>query len=132
MFPAYGDENVVVGAAIIRDEQLLAACRAYPPSLAGLWELPGGKVEPGETPEAALFRECCEELGVEIRLGNELDGEWRTASGAALRVWLVSIVDGDPETREHSALRWLAADELLDVEWLTADLPVVDELRGLV
>ncbi|WP_422100063.1 (deoxy)nucleoside triphosphate pyrophosphohydrolase [Thermomonospora catenispora] len=122
---------IVVGAAIIRDGRLLAAQRAEPARLAGGWELPGGKVDPGESDEDALIRECLEELGVKIRLTGRVGGDWPLAdAGGVLRVWTARIVEGEPTALEHSALRWLTEAELYDVDWLPGDLPVVDALRG--
>ncbi len=125
--------QVVVGAAIVAEGRVLAAQRAAPPALAGGWEFPGGKVEPGESDAAALVRECQEELGVQIAVGKRLGadigldgGEWM------LRVWLARIVSGIPVAREHRELRWLTAYELLDMAWLPADLPLVAELQRLL
>lgn len=121
---------VVVGAAIIRAGRLLAAQRAEPPRLAGGWELPGGKVDPGESDEDALLRECHEELGVKIRLGVRIGGDWPLSDeGSVLRVWTAEILEGEPAALEHLALRWLGPAELYEVGWLPGDLPVVDALR---
>lgn len=120
---------VVVGAAIVRGGRLLAAQRAAPPELRGWWELPGGKVEPGESEAEALVRECREELGCELSVG-ELLGETPILGGSAvLRVWLASVIGGEPSAVEHLCLRWLSVDELFDVEWIPADLPIVELLR---
>lgn len=119
---------VVVGAAIIRARRLLAAQRAAPPELAGWWELPGGKVDPGETDQEALVRECLEELGIRVRLGERVGGEWPIGAAGVLRVWTATAA-GEPRCLEHAALRWLAADELGGVPWLPADLPIVAALR---
>ncbi len=124
---------IVVGAAILDGDRLLAARRSEPAHLAGGWELPGGKVEAGETDESALVRECQEELGVLVRLGERVGADWPMPPGAALRVWTAEVVDGVPAPLEdHSELRWLAPAEWNDVAWLRADLPVVDALRTLV
>lgn len=121
--------DVVVGAAIIRDGRLLAAQRAEPPELAGGWEFPGGKVDPGESDADALVRECHEELGVKVRLGARIGGDWPLGEGSVLRVWTAELLDGEPVALEHRALRWLAPRELYDVGWLPGDLPVVAALR---
>ncbi len=125
--------QIIVGAAIVQGDRVLAAQRAEPPELAGGWEFPGGKVEDGETEEQALVRECREELAVEIEVGERLgedvvlhDGRW------LLRVWAARLVTGMPTAVEHSALRWLSRDELSDVAWLPADRPLVEELRRLL
>lgn len=121
----------MVAAAIIRDGRLLAARRTEPARLAGRWELPGGKVDPGESDEDALVRECLEELGVKIRPIERVGGDWPlTDLGDVMRVWTARIVEGEPTALEHSALRWLAGAELYDVDWLPGDLPVVNALRG--
>ncbi|MGH8837609.1 MAG: (deoxy)nucleoside triphosphate pyrophosphohydrolase [Actinomycetes bacterium] len=123
-------EVIVVGAAIIQAGRLLAAQRIEPPELAGWWEFPGGKVEPGEQDEDALVRECREELGVEIELVERIGGNWPMRSGLVMRVWTARIIDGEARPLEdHSAVRWLGPDELYDVAWLPADLPVVAKLR---
>jgi 8-oxo-dGTP diphosphatase len=126
-----------VGAAVVDDLEtpttLLAARRSEPQTLAGGWELPGGKVEPGEEPEAALHRELAEELGITVQLGDEVtapDAEgWPLPPAHRMRVWLVRIVSGEPVPLEdHDALRVLGPGEWLDVEWLPADVPVVRAL----
>ena len=123
----------VVGAAILDGDRLLAARRLEPPELAGGWELPGGKVDPGETDEEALLRECHEELGVVIRLLERVGGEWPMGTTATLRVWTAEVVEGTPQPLEdHSELRWLEPAQLYDVEWLAADLPVVRAVAAMV
>ncbi|MEU3165934.1 (deoxy)nucleoside triphosphate pyrophosphohydrolase [Streptosporangium sp. NPDC006930] len=124
-------EKVVVGAAIVDgDGRLLAAQRADPPELAGGWELPGGKVDPGEDEHTALVRECQEELGVLIEVGERVGGDWALAGGYVLRVWFAVVAEGRPEAKEHLDLRWLAESELYDVAWLPADLPIVRAVQG--
>lgn len=123
---------IVVGAAIVNDRgQVLAAQRAEPPELAGGWEFPGGKVEPGESEEAAIVRECREELGVEIEPVERLGGDMPLQRHrGVLRVWLARLSAGEPAALEHTALRWLDATELDDVAWLPVDEPLVGELRA--
>lgn len=124
---------VVVGAAILHPDggRVLAAQRSRPPELAGQWEFPGGKVEPGEDERDALRRECREELGVEVEPLARLGADLPAAGGRlVLRVWVAVLVDGVPEARDHAALRWLGADELHDVPWLAPDLPLVALLPG--
>ena len=124
---------LVVGAAILDGDRLLAARRIEPPELAGGWELPGGKVDPGETDEQALLRECHEELGVVIRLLDRVGGDWPMGSTATLRVWTAEVVEGVPQPLEdHSELRWLEPSQWYDVEWLAADLPVVRAVLEMV
>ncbi|MFV2179648.1 (deoxy)nucleoside triphosphate pyrophosphohydrolase [Actinomadura sp. LOL_016] len=115
-----------MGAAIIADGRLLAAQRAEPAHMAGGWELPGGKVDPGETDTDALVRECREELAVTVRLGRRIGDDWRLSERAVLRVWTAEIVEGEPKALEHLALRWLAPRELYEVAWLPGDRPVID------
>lgn len=119
---------VVVGAALLNDGRLLAARRSAPPELAGRWELPGGKVEPGEPPEQALVRELREELGVEAKSAERVPGEWAVGSGYVLRVWIAHLLSGEPRPLEdHDELRWLTVDEVWDVDWLDQDVPAVME-----
>jgi 8-oxo-dGTP diphosphatase len=126
--------RVIVGAAIIEGDRVLACERAKPPEVAGKWEFPGGKVEPGESEVAALVRECAEELAVRVEVGDRVGADVPLAHGrAVLRVYLARLVDGDqPQRLEHAELRWLAADELDSVPWLPADTPIVAALRPLL
>ncbi|MQY03880.1 (deoxy)nucleoside triphosphate pyrophosphohydrolase [Actinomadura macrotermitis] len=120
--------RVVVGAAIISAGRLLAAQRAEPAALAGGWEFPGGKVDPGETDEQALVRECHEEIGVKVELGDKIGGDWPLTGDWVMRVWVARLVEGEPQALEHLALRWLGPAELDDVDWLPADRPIVDAI----
>jgi 8-oxo-dGTP diphosphatase len=122
----------VVGAAIVRRGRVLATRRAYPPAVRGLWELPGGKVEVGETPAAALVREVREELGCEIRVTGELAGRQPVDDRLTLRVLVAEVTDGEPVPHEHDALRWLGPEELDQVGWLAPDQPFLSELREIL
>lgn len=124
---------IIVGAAIVSDGRVLGCERADPPETAGRWEFPGGKVEPGEDEIDALVRECEEELGVRIAVGERIGGDVPLAHGwAVLRVWLATLVAGDPQPLEHRSVRWLAVDELNSVPWLPADTPIVAELATIL
>ena len=125
---------MIVAAIIVTDGRVLACERSAPPEVAGRWEFPGGKVEPGETDEAALARECAEELGVRVAVGARVGPDVPLAHGrAVLRVFAVALLNGDiPRNLEHTAMRWLAVDELDSVPWLPADKPIVAELPALL
>ena len=122
----------VVGAAIVRDGRVLAARRTRPSAAAGRWEFPGGKVEAGESPEAALVREIAEELGVSIAVTGWLAGEAPIGTSHVLTVALAKLVEGDPDPTEHDEIRWLSAGELGDVDWLEPDRPFLAELKGIL
>ncbi|MEU4559788.1 (deoxy)nucleoside triphosphate pyrophosphohydrolase [Actinoplanes sp. NPDC023936] len=126
--------RVIVAAVIITDGRVLACQRSAPPEAAGKWEFPGGKVEPGETEEAALARECVEELGVRVKVGDRVGPDVPLAHGrAVLRVYAAALLDGDvPEALEHTSMRWLTVDQLNSVPWLPADKPIVAELPSLL
>lgn len=131
--PGVMQPRLVVAAAIMAGGKVLAAARAHPPELAGLWEFPGGKVEPEETEAEALRRECREELGVEVEIGERLGGDLVTGDGRfLLRVYRAGLAGGEPEAREHMGLRWLTADELDEVPWLPGNRPVLETLRELL
>jgi alanyl-tRNA synthetase len=129
--------RVVVAAAVERAGRLLAARRTRPASTAGGWELPGGKVEPGEDPGRALVRELREELAVDTvvvgSLPGPLDGDWPLDATSVLRVLRVRIEHGDPVPGvAHDEVRWLAPDEPSAVAWLPADIaPAAAALRRL-
>ncbi|MCX4857200.1 (deoxy)nucleoside triphosphate pyrophosphohydrolase [Streptomyces canus] len=128
---------VVVAAALYDGDRLLAARRSAPPVLAGRWELPGGKVEEGESSEAALVRELREELGVEVKVGARVPGEWPLKSPYVLQTWTAHLVPTSPAPKplqDHDELRWLAPDEIWDVDWLDQDVEAIrslETLRGL-
>ncbi|WP_345628946.1 (deoxy)nucleoside triphosphate pyrophosphohydrolase [Rugosimonospora acidiphila] len=125
---------MIVGAAIIEAGRVLACARAAPPEVAGRWEFPGGKVEEGETEPEALIRECEEELGVKVEVGDRVGGDVPLGhAGAVLRVYKSRLLaDQTPQCLEHSELRWLGRDELFDVDWLPADAPIAAALRPLL
>ena len=124
---------IVVAAAIVRDDRVLAAQRAYPPELAGQWELPGGKVNPGESETAALQREIREELAAEVHVLERVGPDVPTAGvEGLLRVFRCALQGGEPTAREHQALRWLAHEELEQLGWLDTDRPLVPALKLLL
>ncbi|MGW4683469.1 (deoxy)nucleoside triphosphate pyrophosphohydrolase [Streptomyces sp. NPDC004244] len=122
-------ERVVVGGALCHEGRLLAARRSAPPELAGRWELPGGKAEPGETDAEALVRELREELGVEAAPVERIPGAWPLRPGLVLHVWTARLLSGEPAPLEdHDELRWLDPAELDSVDWLEQDRPAVAEI----
>ena len=132
---------LVAAAAIVDDLErpraLLAARRSAPKSLTGRWEFPGGKVEEGESDEAALHREIREELGVDVRLGEQIHGpdgeDWPILYGHRMRVWLAQIEAGIPEPlADHDDLRWLTHSDLHEVPWLEPDLPIVTAIHQIL
>lgn len=126
------DRPVVVAAAIVRDGLVLGARRSAPPELAGRWEFPGGKVEPDESDEDALVRECREELGIEIAVGRLL-GTSLIADGRELRLYAAEHLIGFPEAmQDHEITRWFRADELATVPWLDADEPLLPRVAALL
>jgi 8-oxo-dGTP diphosphatase len=116
--------QIVVAGAVICGSTVLVAQRVRPPELAGRWELPGGKVAPGETERDALARELAEELGLEVgdvTVGDRLGDDIPLDGATTLRAYRVRLVRGEPRARDHRALRWVTADELHDVDWVPAD-----------
>ena len=123
----------VVAAIIIKDNQVFATQRGYG-QWQGWWEFPGGKIEPGETPEAALTREIREELNAEITVGNLLQTiEWDyPAFHLTMHCYLCTLNSDQLHLNEHSASAWLTLETLRSVNWLPADLGLLDEIKKLL
>ena len=119
----------VVAAIIQKENRILATKRGYGEFIGG-WEFPGGKVELGEDDETALQREISEELNAEIVVGDKLMGvDHQYASFYLTMHWYWCSVESEFELLEHSAARWLSSDELDSVDWLPADIAVVDAIK---
>jgi 8-oxo-dGTP diphosphatase len=113
--------QIVVAGALICRHSLLVAQRARPPELAGRWELPGGKVGPGETDAAALARELAEELGIDVEVGARLGGDVALTDTTTLRAYRVTQTGGTLHPNDHRALRWVTGGELDSLDWVPAD-----------
>ena len=123
--------QIVVAGAIVDGSKLLIAQRVRPPELAGLWELPGGKVAAGETEPDALARELAEELGVDVKVGAHL-GDVELNATMTLRAYAATLLGGEPRPHDHAALRWVSAAELDDVDWVPADRGFLPALARLL
>ena len=120
----------VVAAIIYKDGAYFANQRGYG-EFEGMWEFPGGKIEPGESADAALKREIQEELGVDITIDKFLctaDYDY-PAFYLTMHCYLCSVVSGEIELREHKSARWLTKESLDSVEWLPTDLDIIKKLK---
>lgn len=127
-------KTIEVVAAIIRDRDKVFATQRGQGAYKDGWEFPGGKIEPGETPEEALIREIREELRTLISVDDYLCTVSRDYSDFRLvmHCYICSIMEGELTLTEHEAARWLAPDELWSVDWLPADADAVKKLQGSV
>jgi 8-oxo-dGTP diphosphatase len=124
--------RVVVGAAIVRDGRVLAQQRAYPADVAGLWEFPGGGVEPGESEVDAARRECLEELGIEVTAMGRIGPDVALKEGLVLRVYGARLDRGEPHPHDHQAVTWLTEATLDTVTWIPADQVLLPALRDFL
>ena len=124
-------KTIKVVAAVIKDkDRIFATARGYG-EYKGWWEFPGGKIEQGETPQQALIREIKEELDTEIRVGELIDTieyDYPTFHLSMDCFW-AEVVAGKLELKEAAAAKWLTKETLDSVEWLPADITLIDKIK---
>ena len=129
-------KTIRVVAAVIKatddnGEKIIFATERGYGEFKGGWEFPGGKIDPGETPQQALCREIIEELDTKIQVGDLIDTiEYDyPAFHLSMDCFWCEVVSGNLVLKEHEAARWLTSDELDSVEWLPADVTLIDKIR---
>lgn len=117
----------VVGAVVVADGLVLCVRRGPGGALPGMWEFPGGKVEPGESPRQALEREIEEELRCTVAVGEEVTTTSHEYDFGVvhLTTYYCELLEGTPHLVEHAQLAWSAPHELLGLDWAPADIPAV-------
>ena len=124
-------KTIKVVAAIIRDGDRIFATQRGHGDFKGGWEFPGGKIEPGETPQEAIAREVREELNTEIAVGDRVDTieyDYPTFHLSMECFW-ATVVSGELVLTEHTDAKWLTKEELGSVEWLPADIGLIEKLK---
>ena len=123
----------VVAAVIVDGDRVFATQRGYG-DWKDFWEFPGGKIKPGETPEAALHREILEELDTEIVVGDKITTiEYNYPEfHLTMECFLAHVLAGRLVLKEHEAARWLKKNELDSVKWLPADQTIIELLKQRV
>ena len=121
----------VVAGVIYKNDKFLIAQRNLKKAQGGLWEFPGGKIEAGETPQEALKREIMEELDTKVKIGNLIDTiEYDYPNFHLLMdCFWCEIVSGELKLKEHENAKWLTKEHLDEVEWLPADVILIDKIR---
>ena len=124
---------VVICDNINTPKKIFATQRGYG-EFKGGWEFPGGKVEEGETPQEALKREIMEELATEIKVGDYIKTvEYDYPKfHLSMQCFWCEVVSGNLELKEHEAARWLQKEQIYEVEWLPADVSLVEKIRQIV
>jgi 8-oxo-dGTP diphosphatase len=125
---------VVTAAVIEKDAKILAARRGRGKHLAGFWEFPGGKLEAGETPEQCLARELAEEFGIESRVGEFIGESVFDYGEKIIRLIAYQVVHlaGEFQLEDHDEIRWLSLNELEDILWAPADIPLLEPVKKLL
>lgn len=120
----------VTAAILWRTGKVLLARRTRPPWLAGKWEFPGGKIEPGESSETCLARELAEELGIQVEVGPHFMNTVHAYPELTLELVVheVLLVSGEPTPHEHDRLAWVPPEELESYDLAPADLPIAARL----
>lgn len=123
----------VVAAVIFKDDKVFATQRGYGEFKDG-WEFPGGKVEPGESPEDALRREIREELEVDINVGDLIETiEYDyPAFHLSMKCFACTIAGGSPHLLEHEAAKWLTSMQLGSADWLPADVTLIPKIEKML
>ena len=123
----------VVAAIIKADNKIFATQRGYG-EFQGMWEFPGGKIEANESKETALIREIKEELDVDIQVDDwitRLEYDYPNFH-LSMDCFFASIISGEMVLKEHMAAKWLGGDELDAVEWLPADIILIEQLKRML
>lgn len=123
----------VVAAIIKHKDKIFATQRGYG-DFKGFWEFPGGKMEVGETPQEALIREIKEELNIDILVGELVDTiEYDYPEfHLTMHCFICAFLSGDLVLNEHEAAKWLTKDTLNSVDWLPADITLIDKLKDML
>lgn len=120
---------VVCGLIVKDDGRVLAARRSSSMDLPGKWEFPGGKVEPGETPEEALIREVNEELGILVKISGTIPAHIHHYKEKSIKLipFVCSVISGEVRLREHQSWNWFDHKKLGELDWAEADIPILKE-----
>lgn len=123
----------VVAAVIRKEDSIFATQRGYGAFKDG-WEFPGGKIDPGETPQEALIREIREELNTEIQVGDLIETVEYDYPDFHLSMdcFWCQVVEGSLELKEHEAARWLNKENLYSVDWLPADILLIARIEKMI